>query len=253
MASDAFGSAAGKVAHVRGRLLELIDHGDEGVALPSERQLAHDWGVARMTLRRALDDLATAGFVVREHGRGNFVARPKLTRRLAMTSFSQEMRNRGLVPGSVTLEFRRLPAGPRQARTLRIPVNTSIVRFTRLRTADGDPIGLETTWVADDVVPGLAPADLDGSWYDLLAGRYGIPILTGRTTIEPTLLDEQDATLLHTEPGRPAFRLDVVTFGANGRVVECGTDIFRGDRFQLTAELRPVPAPALRRRARRTA
>lgn len=153
----------------------------------------------------------------------------------------------------MTLEFRRLPAGPRQARTLRIPVNTTIVRFTRLRTADGDPIGVETTWVADDVVPDLTPADLDGSWYDLLADRYGIPILTGRTTIEPTLLDERIAAVLHTDPGRPAFQLDVVTFGPNGRVVECGTDLFRGDRFQLTAELRPVPAPALRRHARRSA
>ena len=247
-----FGSGTGKVATVRARLLDLVDHGEEGAALPSERQLAHEWGVARMTLRRALDDLVTAGFVVREHGRGNFVARPKLAFRLATTSFSQQMRSRGLVPGSETLEFRRTVAGSRQAKVLRIPVNAPIISFTRLRTADGEPIGLETTWVPAEVTPGLTPADLDDSWYDLLAERYGVSIMTGRSTIEPTNLDDREAVLLHTEPGRPAFRIDVVTFSANGRVVECGTDIFRGDRFQLTAELRPTPAavPVARRHAK---
>lgn len=237
-----------KVAEMRARLIELIDHGEEGAALPGERRLAQEWRVARMTVRRALDDLVAAGLVAREHGRGNFITRPKLRWRLAMTSFSRQMRSRGMVPGSETLEFRRLSAGRQQARALRVPVDTPIISFTRLRTADGEPVGLETTRVPADLAPGLGPIDLDGSWYDLLAERYGITIMAGQSTIEPTMLSADEAARLRTEPGSPAFHLDGVSFSTTGRVVSCGTGVFRGDRFQLTTDLHPVPPDLLQDR-----
>src|SRR5689334_5685108 len=100
-----------KVSAIRARLLQLIEDTEAGAALPSERELAREWDVARMTLRRATDELVVAGLVVREQGRGTFVARQKMARPMAMQSFSDGIRDRGLRPSSRVVEFRRLRRG----------------------------------------------------------------------------------------------------------------------------------------------
>jgi GntR family transcriptional regulator len=237
-----------KLASVRAQILALISSSAEGERLPSERELSVAWGVARMTLRRAFDELVTEGLVVRHQGRGTFVARPRMARHLSMNSFTEEMSKQGRVPSSRILEFRQIRAGVRQARQLRLPVGDPIVRFTRLRLADGEPIGMETTCVAAELVPGLQESDLYGSWYRLLANKYSIGILHGTSMLEPALLSEREASLLGTVPGKPAFRIETSTYGATGGVVDFEVDIYRGDRYRLTADLRPEPAPARRSR-----
>lgn len=226
---------------MRDRLLELVESSAEGSPLPAERQLAEELGVARTTLRRAVDRLVAAGLVTRQQGRGTFVTRPRLARQLAMTSFTDEMRRRGMVPSSEVLELRRVKANPLQARNLRIPVSDQIFRFRRIRLADGEPIGLETTCAPADLVPELKAADLAGSWYELLEHEYGFHIVGGSTVIEPTLLSKRTALLLRTSRPRPAFRLDGISLLGGGRVIEHCTSLFRGDRYRLTAELVPLP------------
>jgi GntR family transcriptional regulator len=240
----------GKVAAVRAQILTLVSESAEGDRLPAERELAVEWRVARMTLRRALDELVTEGLIVRQQGRGTFVARPRMARHLAMNSFTEEMGKLGRVPSSRILEFKRIRAGVRQAKQLRLPVGDPIVRFTRLRLADGEPIGVEMTCVAAELVPGLQESDLYGSWYALLVDKYSVGIAKGTSMIEPALLSEREAGLLRTAPGKPAFRIETSTYGATGRVIDFEVDVYRGDRYRLTADLRPEPAPA--RRGRRS-
>ena len=232
----------GKVSAVRAQILALVQSANEGDRVPPERELSAAWGVARMTLRRALDELVGEGHIVRQQGRGTFVARPRMARHLSMNSFTDEMRKQGRVSTSRVLDFRRTRAGVRQARQLRLPVGDPIVRFTRLRLADGEAIGLETTCVAAELVPGLQEADLEGSWYELLTVKYSIRIPRGTSAIEPAVLTEREARLLETTAGRPAFRIETTTYGDPCRVVAYEVDVYRGDRYRLTADLRPEPA-----------
>ena len=232
----------GKVAAVRAQILALVTDSAEGDRVPPERELSAAWGVARMTLRRALDELVGEGLIVREQGRGTFVTRPRMARHLSIKSFTEEMRKQGRVPSSRVLDFRRIRAGVRQARQLRLPVGDPIIRFTRLRLADGEPIGLETTCVSAVLVPGLQEADLKGSWYELLTQRHAIRIVHGTSMIEPANLTEREATFLQTTPGKPAFRIETSTFGDGGGVIDFEVDVYRGDRYRLTADLRPEPA-----------
>ena len=201
----------------------------------------HNWD-ARTPINetlRTLDDLVTAGLVKREQGRGTFVMRPKVAKQMAMTSFTDGMRERGLTPGSDVTGFRRLRATAVQARALRIPTGEAVFRFTRLRSADGEPVGLETTWVAAEHVPGLERADLRGSWYELLDERYDIQVLTGTSIVEIGYAAERDAQLLGCEVGAALLRIETTSYAANGRIVDFGIDLFRGDRYSLVTYRMP--------------
>ena len=117
-----------KQSQTRDLVLDLIEELDVGEAIPSERQLSADLGVSRLTLRAALDDLAREGYVVRRRGSGTFVGEPKIAQELTMTSFTDDMRRRGMRPSSRTLELRVLPAGARLGRLLHLSPSEPVVR-----------------------------------------------------------------------------------------------------------------------------
>ena len=105
-------TTAPKQSEARERVLGLIEELGIGDAIPSERQLSADLGMSRLTVRAALDDLVRDGYLVRKRGSGTFVSEPKIAQELTMTSFTEDMRRRGMVPGSRTLELRTTSAGP---------------------------------------------------------------------------------------------------------------------------------------------
>jgi DNA-binding GntR family transcriptional regulator len=231
-------TAPGKVGEVRARLLDLVDLMPEGAPLPPERELAERWRVARMTLRRAMDDLVLQDLLVRRQGSGTFTSRPKVSRRLAMTSFSEEMRRRGMRPASRTLELRRRRGDRARCRLLRIPAGELIVEFVRLRLADDAPMALERTFVPDSYVPGLSIDDLDNSWYELLSTRYGTDIVTGTCHMDPVLPDQRTAEHLRITVSQPCLRIRGISLDAQGRVMESCEATYRGDRYAITADLR---------------
>src|SRR5437588_9587793 len=100
-----------KQSHTREQVLDLIKGLGVGNAIPSERQLSIDLGVSRLTVRAALDDLVREGFLERRRGAGTFVREPKIAQELTMTSFSEDMRRRGMRPGSRTLSLTTTSAG----------------------------------------------------------------------------------------------------------------------------------------------
>ena len=150
---------------LRARLRELVATARPGDRLPSERDLSRRWHAARMTVRSATDALVAEGLVVRRHGSGTYVQAPPVVRFLGLTSFTQDMRDRGLEPGSRLLDFAVEPADGPVAARLRVPVGDPVHRFSRLRLGSGEPMAIETVWIASALVPGLEPADLDGSLY----------------------------------------------------------------------------------------
>ena len=89
-----------KQEDTRDRILDLIEGLDVGHSIPSERQLTGDLGVSRLTVRAALDDLVRDGYLERRHGSGTYVTEPKIAQPLTLTSFSNDMRRRGMVPGN---------------------------------------------------------------------------------------------------------------------------------------------------------
>ena len=233
-----------KQAETRDRVFDLIDSLGIGEAIPSERQLSADLGVSRLTVRAALDELAREGYLVRRRGSGTFVSEPKIAQELTMTSFTEDMRRRGMQPGSKTLGLEVVPAGARLGRFLHVSPSEPIVVAKRLRLADSESMAIETLHVRDALVPGLSAADLDGkSFYDLLRSRYRIVISGGMQTIEPTVTNEEESDALGIPLHSPAFLFERITRSERGEIVEFVHSIYRGDRYRLVTDLSAQPSP----------
>lgn len=234
-----------KQRETRERVLELIESLTVGDAIPSERQLGVDLSVSRLTVRAALDQLVREGYLVRRRGAGTFVAEPKVQKgTIDITSFSDDMRARGLTPGSRTLELREIPAGARLGRILHVSPSEPVLAVKRLRLADGEPMAIELLHVRASLVPGLSADDLERhSFYDLLVSRYGIAIVGGTQTVEPTVTSEEESETLGVPIHSPALLFERVTRSSDGEVVEYTSSTYRGDRYRLVTEIGIGGAP----------
>jgi GntR family transcriptional regulator len=239
-----------KQSETRTRVLDLIERLGVGQSIPSERQLSLDLGVSRLTVRAALDDLVREGHLVRRRGAGTFVSEPKIAQELTMSSFTEDMRSRGMRPDSRTLELRVVTAGARLGRFLHVSPSEPVVLAKRLRLADGETMAIETLHVPQALVPGLVAKDLEArSFYDLLRERYGIHIVGGVQTIEPTVTNEEESAALGVPLHSPAFLFERVSRAESDEIVEFVNSIYRGDRYRIVTELgrghgsRPLPVP----------
>ena len=231
-----------KQRETRERVLDLIEGLRMGEAIPSERQLSADLGVSRLTVRAALDDLVRDGYLVRRRGSGTFVSEPKIAQELTMTSFTEDMRRRGMKPTSRTLSLDVVPAGAQLGRFLHVSPSEPVVVVKRLRLADRETMAIETLHVRESLVPGLTGKDLEThSFYELLRDRYGTVIAGGVQTIEPTVTDEEESSALGIPLHSPAFLFERFSRDGEGNVVEFVRSIYRGDRYRIVTDLGTQP------------
>ena len=227
-----------KQSQARDSVLDLIERVGVGQAIPSERQLSVDLGVSRLTVRAALDELVREGYLERRRGSGTFVREPKIAQELTMTSFSEDMRQRGMRPASRTLSLTTTMAGARLGRCMMVSPSERIVVAQRLRLADGETMAIEELHVPESLVPDLTAGDLEeSSFYELLERRYGISIADGVQTIEPTVTNEEESAALGVPLHSPAFLFERTTKSSTGQIVEFVRSVYRGDRYRLVTEL----------------
>ena len=233
-----------KQSETRERVLDLIERLAVGEAIPSERQLSVELGVSRLTVRAALDDLVREGYLERRHGAGTFVSEPKIAQELTMTSFTEDMRRRGMQPSSRTLELKSVPAGARLGRLLHVSPSEQVTVVKRLRYADRETMAIEELHVSESLVPGLTATELEErSFYELLEERFRIVVVGGSQAIEPTVTNGEESAALGVPLHSPAFLFERTTRAADGTIVEYVRSIYRGDRYRLVSELtRPQEA-----------
>jgi GntR family transcriptional regulator len=148
-----------------------------------------------------------------------------------------------MVPASRTLDLRIAPAGAHLGRLLHVSPSEPVVVIERLRLADRETMAIETLHVRESLVPGLTAADLEGqSFYEILSGRYGLEIVGGSQTIEPTVTNEAESDALGVPLHTPAFLFERTTRSVTGEIVEYVRSIYRGDRYKLVTELNRAPS-----------
>lgn len=223
-----------KHVQVREYVRSLVTGSAPGSPAPSERELVHRFGVARMTVRQAMDALVVEGLLERIPGRGTFVARP---RRVAsqLTSFTEEMSRRGLLGESQTLLARREQAGPGVARALNVSEGDAVIHWRRLRRADGAPMCLEDAYLNEVLIPGFLQTGMPTSLYAALDAR-GLRPSWAEDSITADLAGEDEAVLLEIEAGAPVLRHSRRAF-CDEKVVEVSRSVYRADRFTLFVQL----------------
>ena len=150
---------------------EMIEKGQlkPGEMIPSERELAETYDISRMTVRQAINNLVNDGYLVRKRGKGTFVAAMKIEQPLkGLTSFSEDMRARGMEPGTTVLAFNIVPASTSLAQLLDVREGADLYEIRRIRLADQLPMALETLYIPCTLVPHLTREIVSGSVYDFI-------------------------------------------------------------------------------------
>jgi GntR family transcriptional regulator len=195
-----------------------------GTRIPSERVLAEQFGISRMTARHAVENLVRDGVLERDSTSGTRVAGGGVVRNLAahVASLTSIIARAGAKPTSRLLSFAALPAPRGVAQALGLPRDAPVVAVRRLRLADGQPFCIESSFLPARRVPGLADADFGpgSSLYALLEERYGIRPAGRRGRIQIGHVVAEDAALLGLEPGAPVIEYRSVVFDTAGQPVE---------------------------------
>jgi len=233
---------------VRDYLAELIaTELDVGDAVPSERALTERFDVSRMTVRQALDALVAEGTLVREQGRGTFVAPRHADFEMRLTTFGEEARRRGLEPGARVLEAGTVPANPRVARALDLAEGTDVHHVARLRTADGTPMSIESSWIPVHLAPDILGDGVPDSLYAALRD-VGLGPTWGEDTLQAADATTTEAELLGMTSQHAVMRTERRSYSEQTAVMFTRST-FRGDRYSVFVPLREarpmlVPRPA---------
>ena len=225
---------------VKTRLVEVVEGLGEGAALPPERVLAKEFGVSRWTMRQAIRELIADGRLRARQGQGTFVATPKLVQPLALVSYTEALRAQGHTPAREVVEFDELAADTVLAERLGIAEGEPVHRLERVLFADGQPIGLETTYLAVERFPTLKEVlDPTGSLYRCLTDQLGVRFGEGEELVETVIATPREAELLKATQSLPMLLLHRTSRDTAGRPIEAVRSLYRGDRVGFRATLRP--------------
>lgn len=202
--------------------------------LPPERELAAEFGVSRITIRKAIEGLVSEGVLDTRHGSGTFV-RSRVEKNFAqLTSFTEEMQARGMTASSRWISRSEGTVSPEEALTLRASPGTRVYRFSRVRLADESPMAIEYATILASCLPAL---DAVGkSLYVALRETDNRPT-RALQRLSALLLNNEQAKLLGAATGDAGLLVERVGFDRNGTAIEFTQSFYRGDTYDFVAEL----------------
>jgi GntR family transcriptional regulator len=226
-------------------LRQWIETGDykPGDVLPPEPDLESQFAVSRITVRQAIAELVQEGMLERERGKGTFVREPKITQKLnQITSWAETIKAIGMA--ATTVESRIEEAEPPAWVKRIIPTSAdgTVIRITRLRYANDEPMCIMVNYIRSDYVPRLAQEGLiSESLYETLEERYKIMLSHAEETVEAAVADKLAAEKLKMNEGEPLLVVTRVTYSQNNEPFEVVKVKSRADKYQYCATLTGRP------------
>jgi GntR family transcriptional regulator len=206
-----------------------------GDRVPSELELAAAHKISRMTARRALNSLVEEGLLVRQPGKGTFVAEPKMPFPGAtLSSFSGTLRVLGLAVTSKITNLEIVPASLSVARNLNLPPQQPVVFLRRLRYIDNIPMALMSSYMHESYYQALQNADLSSRPItQIMEEASGLQLVASHDSVEASLAEPEEADLLGIRKGMPVLLVRGIVYEASGMPVRMSKVVYRGDRFRL--------------------
>ncbi|MFQ5466667.1 MAG: UTRA domain-containing protein [Kiloniellaceae bacterium] len=205
-----------------------------GTKLPSERALAEEFSLTRVTVRQALIRMEAEGLIFREERRGWFVSPPRVRYDpTANTSFTESITEQGRVAGTTVLSKQQIAASQWESTHLGCAIGDPIFVISRLRTVDGRAVLVEQIHVKAARCPGLLECPLDRSMTDLMAEKFGIVEHRAQINMRPTVLSEIPAKALGVAVGTPSLYLSRAILDQFSEVVELDQEFWRHDVIDI--------------------
>jgi GntR family transcriptional regulator len=219
---------------------ELIEEGKlkTGDSVPPEREFAEKYKISRMTVRQAFTKLVNEGYLHRLQGKGTFVSERKIEQALqGLTSFTEDMKARGMEPGSQLIHFEIIPATTQIAAQLAISEYGPVYEIKRIGLADGVPMAIETNYISANLIQGLTEKIVNQSLYAYIESQLNLNIDRASQIIESSIASQTEAKLLNISKGAPVMLIQRNTFLQNGTPVELVKSVYRADRYKFMIQL----------------
>ncbi|MFN2744987.1 MULTISPECIES: GntR family transcriptional regulator [unclassified Bacillus (in: firmicutes)] len=210
-----------------------------GDLIPSEREFAEKYEVSRMTVRQAVNNLVNEGILVRKRGKGTFIAKPKIEQPLkGLTSFSEDMKSRGMTPGTNMLGFGIIACDQRTAHKLEIAEGSPVYEVKRIRLADEIPMAYEISYLPADLIKGLTEDIMSASLYDYVENTLSLTIDRAAQTLEPSIATQAESEPLDIDVGAPVLLIERCSYLEDGRPFEMVKSVYRGDRYKFVIDMK---------------
>jgi GntR family transcriptional regulator len=168
-----------------------------GQELPTERELTELFNVSRMTIRQAIANLVHKGILYRIPGKGAFVSKEVIEKKLEIESFSEDMRKRGLTPGSIVIQFEKISPSEEVREKLNLSENDKIYLLNRLRLADNEPIAIEYCYLPEKFFPNIIKYNMvNCSLYTIMKEEYNVHFNYMKQSLKAASLNKKDAEML---------------------------------------------------------
>lgn len=209
-----------------------------GESIPSEREFSEQLGVSRMTVRQSITNLVNSGLLYREKGRGTYVATPKLEQPLnGLTSFTEDMKVRGMVPSSNLIRFEKVIPSIEIARELHLGQDIPVFYVIRIRNADAMPMAVERTYIPVKVFPNLDENKMMGSLYAQIEAKYRQRIGNAKQQMEASIVSKEDSKFLQINHASAVLIIKRTSFLADGTPFELVRSTYRADRYKFISEI----------------
>ncbi|MCR4430899.1 MAG: GntR family transcriptional regulator [Tepidanaerobacteraceae bacterium] len=227
---------------LKSELLEDIKKGiyREDEKIPSENELQKIYNVSLITVRKALSDLVQEGILYRIQGKGTFVAKPKIQRYLNLMSFTEEMRQKGIEPSTIILNFGKERAEKDIADALNLANDEDVWIIERLRLGGGEPVALQKSYLPCSLFKDFDEEFLKtaSSLYSILKTRFNIiPYRAEEDYNSINISDRVIAERLSVSLKTAAFLVKRITYTEEGIPFEYAVSILRGDRYSIRVNL----------------
>jgi GntR family transcriptional regulator len=226
--------------HLRRRVSALPEH----TLLPPEPVLCAEYGVSRITLRRAVDGLVADGHLVREQGRGTYVTRPAIRHEYResfvhrIAGFNSVMTEQGAQVGTSVLTQRIVPVPGQVAVELALDPAGDVVELVRLRSVDGAPNHVAHSFLPADRYPSAAVEDFsEGSLYEYLRREYGADLAHARIVVDVGTAAPDEADLLRVVAGSPLLVVRTTVRDSGGQPLVHSFSRLRPDVSQVEFEV----------------
>ncbi len=226
---------------IKEMILEFIHSSSEGALIPTEMALCEHFEVSRQTVRQAISELASEGYLIRKKGKGTFVSGHQVKQDflLMVDSFDDEMRRKGFTPTTKVLEFVLEKSDAKMSKTLGLKKGSDIVKLRRLRFANNEPFVLVLTYLPYNKMTNIMSVDFNKvSLYKVMEEDYQLKIEKASMVLESYTAMEYQAKHLGIKVGDPIQMIQRVTYLPDETPIEYSKAEYRGDRNKFTINLK---------------